>query len=248
MCLIHQTRDSCCSFLYLNWTASGRANGALARSNCCSGFSPLHRILTLPEQRRWTTRMCRSRSSRWSDSSGRKPRRRPTRSLSPPKRLPALSQSVLKSCLYLFIVHEFTGSSIDLPRFSWAGCSIGAVLMSASLICRDRRYLKFLICMPYLLQMIWKFWTNERADRLVESNSNLSSLCGRFCLYLVIRLSVNVLQKSSYISTGRWVVTLDRWSLQEFNIEKLQLVEAEKKKIRQEYERKEKQVEIRKKM
>jgi hypothetical protein len=35
---------------------------------------------------------------------------------------------------------------------------------------------------------------------------------------------------------------------QEFNIEKLQLVEAEKKKIRQEYERKEKQVEVRKKM
>ncbi|RWW25941.1 hypothetical protein GW17_00009697 [Ensete ventricosum] len=38
------------------------------------------------------------------------------------------------------------------------------------------------------------------------------------------------------------------WISQEFNIEKLQLVEAEKKKIRQEYERKEKQVEIRKKM
>ncbi|CAJ1937331.1 unnamed protein product [Sphenostylis stenocarpa] len=36
--------------------------------------------------------------------------------------------------------------------------------------------------------------------------------------------------------------------LQEFNIEKLQLVEAEKKKIRQEYERKERQVEIRKKI
>ncbi|CAL5433260.1 unnamed protein product [Camellia sinensis] len=36
--------------------------------------------------------------------------------------------------------------------------------------------------------------------------------------------------------------------LQEFNIEKLQLVEAEKKKIRQEYERKEKQVEVRRKM
>ncbi|XP_058201348.1 uncharacterized protein LOC131316092 isoform X2 [Rhododendron vialii] len=36
-----------------------------------------------------------------------------------------------------------------------------------------------------------------------------------------------------------------RWS--EFNIEKLQLVEAEKKKIRQEYERKEKQVEVRRK-
>uniref|UniRef100_I1KPH4 V-type proton ATPase subunit E n=1 Tax=Glycine max TaxID=3847 RepID=I1KPH4_SOYBN len=35
---------------------------------------------------------------------------------------------------------------------------------------------------------------------------------------------------------------------EEFNIEKLQLVEAEKKKIRQEYERKERQVEIRKKI
>ncbi|XP_047339291.1 V-type proton ATPase subunit E-like [Impatiens glandulifera] len=35
---------------------------------------------------------------------------------------------------------------------------------------------------------------------------------------------------------------------EEFNIEKLQLVESEKKKIRQEYERKEKQVEIRKKI
>jgi hypothetical protein len=35
---------------------------------------------------------------------------------------------------------------------------------------------------------------------------------------------------------------------QEFQIEKLQLVEAEKKKIRQEYERKEKQVDIKKKM
>lgn len=35
---------------------------------------------------------------------------------------------------------------------------------------------------------------------------------------------------------------------EEFNIEKLQIVEAEKKKIRQEYERKEKQVEVRKKI
>lgn len=35
---------------------------------------------------------------------------------------------------------------------------------------------------------------------------------------------------------------------EEFNIEKLQLFEAEKKKIKQEYERKEKQVEVRKKM
>ena len=37
-------------------------------------------------------------------------------------------------------------------------------------------------------------------------------------------------------------------SVQEFNIEKLQIVEAEKRKIRQEYERKEKQLEIKKKM
>ncbi|KAJ0985387.1 hypothetical protein J5N97_003743 [Dioscorea zingiberensis] len=35
---------------------------------------------------------------------------------------------------------------------------------------------------------------------------------------------------------------------EEFNIEKLQLVEAEKRKIRQEYERKEKQVEVRRKI
>ncbi|XP_021757604.1 V-type proton ATPase subunit E [Chenopodium quinoa] len=35
---------------------------------------------------------------------------------------------------------------------------------------------------------------------------------------------------------------------EEFNIEKLQLVEAEKKKIRQEYERKEKQIEVRRKI
>ncbi|XP_068470975.1 V-type proton ATPase subunit E-like isoform X1 [Phaseolus vulgaris] len=41
---------------------------------------------------------------------------------------------------------------------------------------------------------------------------------------------------------------LSKRILQEFNIEKLQLVEAEKKKIRQEYERKERQVEIRKKI
>lgn len=36
--------------------------------------------------------------------------------------------------------------------------------------------------------------------------------------------------------------------LQEFNIEKLQLVEADKKKIKQEYDRKAKQVDVRKKM
>lgn len=35
---------------------------------------------------------------------------------------------------------------------------------------------------------------------------------------------------------------------QEFNIEKLQMVESEKQKIRKEYERKESQVEVKKKM
>ena len=35
---------------------------------------------------------------------------------------------------------------------------------------------------------------------------------------------------------------------QEFNIEKLQIVEAEKRKIRQEYERKENQLEVKRKM
>ncbi len=45
-----------------------------------------------------------------------------------------------------------------------------------------------------------------------------------------------------------WTDLAYHWGLQEFNIEKLQLVEAEKKKIKQEYERKEKQVDVRKKM
>ena len=36
--------------------------------------------------------------------------------------------------------------------------------------------------------------------------------------------------------------------MQEFNIEKLQLVESEKRRVRQEYERKEKQVDVRRKM
>lgn len=43
-------------------------------------------------------------------------------------------------------------------------------------------------------------------------------------------------------------VSLEYVLIQEFNIEKLQLVEAEKKKLRQEYERKAKQVEVKKKM
>ncbi|KAL5098774.1 hypothetical protein RYX36_003101 [Vicia faba] len=41
---------------------------------------------------------------------------------------------------------------------------------------------------------------------------------------------------------------LEHLNFKEFNIEKLQLVEADKKKIRQEYERKEKQVDVRKKI
>jgi V-type H+-transporting ATPase subunit E len=39
-----------------------------------------------------------------------------------------------------------------------------------------------------------------------------------------------------------------RACMQEFNIEKLQLVESEKKRVRQDYDRKEKQVDIRRKM
>ena len=38
------------------------------------------------------------------------------------------------------------------------------------------------------------------------------------------------------------------WEAQEFNLEKLQLVEQEKAKIRKEYERREGQVEVKKKM
>ena len=43
-----------------------------------------------------------------------------------------------------------------------------------------------------------------------------------------------------------WVRVL--YSLQEFNIQKLNLVEAEKVKIRKEYERKAGQIEVKKKM
>ena len=46
----------------------------------------------------------------------------------------------------------------------------------------------------------------------------------------------------------RAALTLPTFRPQEFNIEKLQLVEAEKAKIRKEYERKESQVEVKKKM
>ena len=42
--------------------------------------------------------------------------------------------------------------------------------------------------------------------------------------------------------------TLSSLSSQEFNIQKLQMVEAEKAKIKKEYERKESQVEVKKKM
>lgn len=48
-----------------------------------------------------------------------------------------------------------------------------------------------------------------------------------------------------YLLCILWLIDID---MKEFNIEKLQLVETEKKKIRQEYERKQKQVEVRKKM
>lgn len=55
-------------------------------------------------------------------------------------------------------------------------------------------------------------------------------------------------QRSKYMSQYTKLICLFDQIFQEFNIEKLQLVEAEKKKIRQEYDRKQKQVEVRKKM
>lgn len=56
------------------------------------------------------------------------------------------------------------------------------------------------------------------------------------------------MQRSKYMSQYTKLICLFDQIFQEFNIEKLQLVEAEKKKIRQEYDRKQKQVEVRKKM
>jgi len=119
--------------------------------SCCSGARYQDIKFNLRESlqwlRKWTTQMSLGKSSRWCGSSARKRRKKPTRSLSPPK-----------------------------------------------------RYLFFSPC---------------------------------FLLF-----------RSSFMLANRIVLFLP----QEFNIEKLQLVEAEKKKIRQEYERKERQVEIRKKM
>lgn len=68
-------------------------------------------------------------------------------------------------------------------------------------------------------------------------------------------ISVSAEEVTSFLSffyrfshrSSLWIVIVFMF-MQEFNIEKQQLVEAEKKKIRQEYERKERQVEIRKKM
>lgn len=60
---------------------------------------------------------------------------------------------------------------------------------------------------------------------------------------LILNLEVNLVE--FYLMCYALAVV---FVCQEFNIEKLQLVEAEKKKIRLEYERKEKQVDVRKKM
>ncbi|KAK2981860.1 hypothetical protein RJ640_010377 [Escallonia rubra] len=66
----------------------------------------------------------------------------------------------------------------------------------------------------------------------------------------VIYFLHQVLHGSMDLPAIAWkgVLQLFDLSKKEFNIEKLQLVEAEKKKIRQEYERKAKQVEVRKKI
>ncbi|KVH91845.1 ATPase, V1/A1 complex, subunit E [Cynara cardunculus var. scolymus] len=61
-------------------------------------------------------------------------------------------------------------------------------------------------------------------------------------------ISVSAEERIKYRSQHTKLICLCDQIFQEFNIEKLQLVEAEKKKIRQEYDRKQKQVEVRKKI
>uniref|UniRef100_M8BUQ3 V-type proton ATPase subunit E n=1 Tax=Aegilops tauschii TaxID=37682 RepID=M8BUQ3_AEGTA len=63
-------------------------------------------------------------------------------------------------------------------------------------------------------------------------------------LFITVGRGNTLVLTSSIIKYSSYGMECER----EFNIEKLQLVEAEKKKIRQEYERKEKQVDVRKKI
>lgn len=76
---------------------------------------------------------------------------------------------------------------------------------------------------------ILKWIQEEKTDN--QMHDHPMNICSCFCSLF------------SSIKEFHWSVLI-----QEFNIEKLQLVEAEKKKLRQEYERKAKQVEVRKKM
>lgn len=59
-------------------------------------FLEIGEAKTTRRRERWTTPMCRGRSSRWSGSSGRRPRRKLMRSPSPPKRfyLPEISEVI----------------------------------------------------------------------------------------------------------------------------------------------------------
>lgn len=82
----------------------------------------------------------------------------------------------------------------------------------------------------------------EKANEISVSAEEVSSLS--------LSWSISLTDVSSYFTWSSNLMILICWivMLQEFNIEKLQLVEAEKKKIRQEYEKKEKQVDVRRKM
>lgn len=90
----------------------------------------------------------------------------------------------------------------------------------------------------------------EKANEISVSAEEVTS----FSSFILFLLSITAFFIFLLFCVGTWNwIAIEFHSyffhfLQEFNIEKLQLVEAEKKKIRQEYERKQKQVEIRKKM
>ena len=84
----------------------------------------------------------------------------------------------------------------------------------------------------------------EKANEISVSAEEVSLLS------LSLSWSISLTDVCNYFTWPSDLMILICWivMLQEFNIEKLQLVEAEKKKIRQEYEKKEKQVDVRRKM
>lgn len=78
-------------------------------------------------KRRWTTLMSQSRSSRWCGSFGRRPRRRPMRSPSPPRRcllrfpfvIPNLSDRPHDYSSILTLVFLIKCSSLLFPSLGW---------------------------------------------------------------------------------------------------------------------------------